>query len=168
MDSKFIQQETAICEYVCNKYYAIQYNHDGYKSTIKGILLNYYSGNVVLLSEDGVYHLKYQDIVFTAYSSNNTVKYKIDDNVYVLIPQGDFSAKKKKIGKRDGTGEEYLDIVQIIDKIQTVGGNYVNEPEGFSFAFSTSGNNELKELSFKNEEFIKDYKNKTNLLIGMI
>ena len=64
MDSKFIQQETAICEYVCNKYYAIQYNHAGYKSTIKGLLLNYYSGNVVLLSEDGIYHLKYQDIIF--------------------------------------------------------------------------------------------------------
>lgn len=64
MDSKFIQQETAICEYVCNKYYAIQYNHDGYKSTVKGLLLNYYSGNVVLLSEDGIYHLKYQDIIF--------------------------------------------------------------------------------------------------------
>lgn len=117
-------------------------------------------------SDKGEYEVKYQDIVFTAYSSNNTVKYKIDDNVYVLIPQGDFSVKKNIIGKRDGTGEEYLDIVQIIDKIQTVGGNYVNEPEGFSFAFSTSGNNELKELSFKNEEFIKDYKNKTNLLIG--
>lgn len=64
MDSKFIQQETAICEYVCNKYYAIQYNHDGYKSTVKGLLLNYYSGNVVLLSEDGIYHLKYRDIIF--------------------------------------------------------------------------------------------------------
>ena len=64
VDSKFSQQETAICKYVCDKYYAIQYNHDGYKSTVKGLLLNYYSGNVVLLSEDGIYHLKYQDIVF--------------------------------------------------------------------------------------------------------
>ena len=50
-------------------------------------------------SDKGEYEVKYQDIVFTAYSSNNTVKYKIDDNVYVLIPQGDFSVKKNIIGK---------------------------------------------------------------------
>ena len=28
------------------------------------MLLNYYSGNIVLLSEDGIYHMKYQDIIF--------------------------------------------------------------------------------------------------------
>lgn len=51
MDSKF-------------KYYVVQYNHDGYESTVKGLLLNYDSGNIVLLSKDGIYYLKYRDIVF--------------------------------------------------------------------------------------------------------
>ena len=64
MKTNFIQKETAICEYTCNKYYAVDYNHNGYKSTVKGMLLNYYSGNIVLLSEDGIYHMKYQDIIF--------------------------------------------------------------------------------------------------------
>ena len=64
MNSKFIQRETAICGYVCDRYYIIDYNHDGYSSTTKGFLLNYYNGNIVLLAEDGIYHLKYKDIVF--------------------------------------------------------------------------------------------------------
>lgn len=64
MKTNFIQKETAICEYACNKYYVVDYNHNGYKSTVKGMLLNYYSGNIVLLSEDGIYHMKYQDIIF--------------------------------------------------------------------------------------------------------
>ena len=64
MSSKFIKQETAICGYVCDRCYVVDYDHNGYTSTIKGFLLNYYNGNVVLLSEDGIYHLKYKDIVF--------------------------------------------------------------------------------------------------------
>ena len=64
MNSKFIQRETAICGYVCDRYYIIDYNHYGYTLTVKGFLLNYYNGNIVLLSEDGIYHLKYKDIVF--------------------------------------------------------------------------------------------------------
>lgn len=64
MSSNFINKETAICEYACDRYYAVDYNHGGYTSTVKGFLLNYYSGNIVLLAENGIYHIKYKDIVF--------------------------------------------------------------------------------------------------------
>lgn len=64
MSSNFIKKETSICEYVCGRYYAIDYNHNGYTSIVKGLLLNYYNGNIVLLAENGIYHLKYKDIVF--------------------------------------------------------------------------------------------------------
>ena len=53
-----------ICGYVCDKYYIIDYNRCGDIQTAKGFLINYYGGNVVLLSEEGVYHIKYKDIVF--------------------------------------------------------------------------------------------------------
>ena len=64
MNSNFVKKETAICEYACDRYYIVDYNHDGYTLTTKGFLLNYYNGNVVLLAENGIYHLKYKDIVF--------------------------------------------------------------------------------------------------------
>lgn len=117
-------------------------------------------------ADKGEYSAQYQDIIINVFSNNNTVKYRKDDNVYVLIPQGDFSNKKTIVGKKDNSGEDFIDIVDLIDKVQTMGDNYVAEPEDAIFKFSTAGNNQLKELSFKSESFIKDYKNKLNLLIG--
>ena len=64
MSSNFIERETAICGYVCDKYYLIEYGCHGFTSTAKGLLLNYYGGNIVLLAEEGIYHIKYKDIIF--------------------------------------------------------------------------------------------------------
>lgn len=57
---------TAVTEYVCNKYYHIEYKTENrlMEGVAKGLLLNYASGNVVLLSEEGIYHIKYKDIIF--------------------------------------------------------------------------------------------------------
>lgn len=55
-----------ICAQVCDKNYIVEYNRYGYEKVIKGKLLNYCSGNIVLLTEDGIYHLKYQDIIYMA------------------------------------------------------------------------------------------------------
>lgn len=64
MGSNFVKRETAICEYVCDRYYIVDYGYKGDTLTVKGFLLNYYNGNIVLLAENGIYHLKYKDIVF--------------------------------------------------------------------------------------------------------
>lgn len=56
--------ETYISDYICNRYYIVDYNYYGSETTVKGLLLNYHYGNIVLLSEDGIYHIKYKDIVF--------------------------------------------------------------------------------------------------------
>ena len=55
-----------ICEYVCERYYRVLYKHDYYdnEQRIEGVLLNYNSGNIVLLTEAGIYHIGYKDIVF--------------------------------------------------------------------------------------------------------
>ena len=55
-----------ICEYVCGKYYHVTYGRDiiGREQFAQGLLLNYYGGNIVLLSEKGIYHIKYKDIIF--------------------------------------------------------------------------------------------------------
>lgn len=49
---------------ICEKYYVVEYKHNDITSTIKGYLLNYNSGNIVLLSKEGIYHLQYSDIIF--------------------------------------------------------------------------------------------------------
>lgn len=57
-----------VTEYVCDKYYRIVYQRDpcDFEHSVNGLLLNYACGNVVLLSEKGIYHIKYNDIVFMA------------------------------------------------------------------------------------------------------
>ncbi len=55
-----------VCEYVCDRYYHVTYDRDamGREQFAQGLLLNYCSGNIVLLSEKGIYHIKYKDIIF--------------------------------------------------------------------------------------------------------
>ena len=64
--SKAICSEEMICAQICDKNYVVEYNHYGYENTIKWKLLNYYSGKIILLTEDGIYHLKYRDITYMA------------------------------------------------------------------------------------------------------
>lgn len=56
--------DITICCYVCDRWHTIEYNHCGLHATVSGLLLNYNGGNIVLLSEEGIYHFKYKDIVF--------------------------------------------------------------------------------------------------------
>ena len=52
--------------YACDKYYSVIYDRDrcGYEQRAEGLLLNYAGGDVVLLSDKGIYHIKHRDIVF--------------------------------------------------------------------------------------------------------
>ena len=44
-----------VTEYVCDKYYYVVYKNDNLiEHPINGLLLNYASGNIVLLAEDGI------------------------------------------------------------------------------------------------------------------
>ena len=52
-------------DYACYKFYYVIYNRNGLaEQRVKGLLLNYTGGDVVLLSENGIYHIKYRDIIF--------------------------------------------------------------------------------------------------------
>lgn len=52
-------------DYACYKFYYVIYNRNGLvEQRVEGLLLNYTGGDVVLLSENGIYHIKYKDILF--------------------------------------------------------------------------------------------------------
>ena len=130
-----------------------------FDKTIEGIIVD--ASN----AENGEYKVKYQDIIFDAFSNNNTVMYSEDDNVIVLVPEGNMSAKKSIIGTKEGRGEKFLDVVDIMDKIQRIGYNYVDEPENFTI---TQEGGEDKEVPFRlrKADMVADYPGKTNILIG--
>ena len=60
----YIKREQALCNYACGRYYYVEYKRNGIEFNVKGLLEHYYSGNVVLLSENGIYHIKHKDIIF--------------------------------------------------------------------------------------------------------
>lgn len=53
-----------VSSYICDKFYAVTYSEDGLVKKVFGLMLNYASGNIVLLAESGVYHIRYSDILF--------------------------------------------------------------------------------------------------------
>lgn len=54
----------AVTDYICNKYYYVIYKNCNLTEPIQGLLLNYAGGNIVLLADEGIYHIKYNDILF--------------------------------------------------------------------------------------------------------
>lgn len=50
----------------------------------------------------GEYKVEYQGNTFSAFSSDPTVTYSLDEHVYVLVPQGDFSQRKIILGRAAG------------------------------------------------------------------
>lgn len=61
---KLMYNMGAVTSYVCDKYYYVVYKNDNLiERPIKGLLLNYASGNIVLLADEGIYHIKYNDII---------------------------------------------------------------------------------------------------------
>ena len=67
---------------------------------------------------EGIYLVTDGEIEFEAIS--NEEKYKIDDQVYVTITQGDFSNDKIIVGKKNQTEEEIINFTPEIDKIVQV------------------------------------------------
>lgn len=68
------------------------------------------SAIVVKLEDEatGKYKVRYQDAVYYATTDNLEAKYAKGTEVYVLIPQGDFSKAKKIIGSVSEMGDDYI------------------------------------------------------------
>lgn len=114
-------------------------------------------------ASNGEYQLKYQDIMFTAYSANNTSKFKKNDNVLVLIPDGDMSKRKTIISSNKKEGEAFIDIQQIITDVLSI--NFVDEDPAFRIELSTFAD-ETVNFKLKKQAMIDEYPRQTMLRIG--
>lgn len=57
--------------------------------------------------DTGEYKVEYQGNIFSAYSLNPTVTYKVGERVYVLVPQSDFSLQKVILGRTSFQNSTY-------------------------------------------------------------
>lgn len=55
----------------------------------------------LVLGDTGEYQVRYQGNTFSAFTTDPTVTYQQDENVYVLVPAGDFSRKKIILGRSE-------------------------------------------------------------------
>ena len=67
-----------------------------FNKTIEGIIINDST------KSQNKYLIEYNDLTFYAYTNDNTLK--IGDWVYILLPNGDFSAQKIILSKKYGGG----------------------------------------------------------------
>lgn len=126
-------------------------------------------------ADKGCYTVTNDNLKFEAYSENTT--YRRQQQVYVLIPQGDYSARKQILGKYDpssggsgvdGDGSEQepgIEIIQPMDQIISAGiiyqsasryGLKANGPEKTYIIFPTNGDEaENIDLSNYNALYIK-------------
>ena len=112
-----------------------------FDKTIEAIVMSDEKANL------GEYELKYQDLIFTGYSSNGTSQFRKDDTVLVLIPDGDMSKRKTIISSSKNEGEKIINFEEIVDR---TGINFVDEPIDFEINLSTTSD-EVVSFKIKDE-----------------
>lgn len=74
----------------------------------------------------GKYKVKYQDSVYYATSDNASTVYNTNSEVYVLIPNGDFSKDKKILGTVKSLGANYITSVEGDEGYEYIGTNVIS------------------------------------------
>lgn len=90
--------------------------------TIEGTIIG------TLDSEIGAYSVNYMGSVFTAYANNPNIAYTIDDKVYVIVPNGDFTKEKFILGYPTTVTEDEAENPTL-----EVGGDFLDLPTNVSF-----------------------------------
>ena len=127
-----------------------------FDKTIEAIVVSDEKANL------GEYELKYQDLLFTGYSSNGTSRFRKDDTVLVLVPDGDMSKRKTIISSSKNEGEKIINFEETVDR---TGINFVDEPADFEINLSTTSD-EVVSFKLKDELMVSQYPGKKYLAIG--
>ena len=77
----------------------------------------------------GKYKVRYQDSVYEATSENTATKYLKNAEVYLLIPEGDFSKRKKILGTVEALGSNYIEEQEQYEAYENIGINVIHTKE---------------------------------------
>ena len=141
----------------------------GYDRTISATIME------CLDSERGLYKVRYQDAIYTASAEDPSKKYAQNSQVYVLIPENDYSKHKRIIGTASELGEDYTATITE-NPYKILGGNCALMPEELSFSsykgtdeyilYSSKGN-VTNSISIDKETFLSYVKDASRIKIGM-
>lgn len=141
----------------------------GYDRTISATIME------CIDSERGLYKVKYQDAIYTASAEDPSKKYTQNSQVYVLIPENDYSKHKRIIGTASELGEDYAATITE-NPYKILGGNCALMAEELSFSsykgideyilYSSKGN-VTNSISIDKETFLSYVKDASRIKIGM-
>lgn len=141
----------------------------GYDRTISATIME------CLDSERGLYKVRYQDAIYTASAEDPSKKYSQNSQVYVLIPENDYSKHKRIIGTASELGEDYAATITE-NPYKILGGNCALMPEELSFSsykgtdeyvLYSSKENATNSISIDKETFLSYVKDASRIKIGM-
>lgn len=127
MSNKYAEQIFNAIEIIANK----KISGLKYDKTIKGKIVQIVNLNT------GEYRVEYSGGIFLAYSQDLTKKYKVNDEVYVNIPEGDYSGRKLIVSKASdqSLSESQLtslrnSVFEVSPSFETIYNVFFNEPAG--------------------------------------
>jgi hypothetical protein len=74
----------------------------------------------VVDANSGEYKVKYSGNFLTAYASDPSIAYSVDDTVYVTVPEGDFSNRKIITSKTSDSSLSYAEMMTLANSINEV------------------------------------------------
>ena len=141
----------------------------GYDRTISATIME------CIDSERGLYKVRYQDAIYTASAEDPSKKYAQNSQVYVLIPENDYSKHKRIIGTASELGEDYTAAITE-NPYKVLGGNCALMTKELSFSsykgtdeyvlYSSKGNI-TNSISIDKETFLSYVKDASKIKIGM-
>lgn len=97
-----------------------------FDKTIKGLIVS------LVDSVSGKYKVRYQGDLLYAYAGTADMEFKVGDEVYILVPQGDFSGDKTILGTTRKLGESVGEtVLPENERYETIGNNVLPETNEF-------------------------------------
>ena len=98
----------------------------GYDKTIKAKIINCTDPTI------GKYKVQYQDSVFYAYSGSSEINYMTGSEVYILVPDNDFSRDKTILGAVSRLGKDYAVAAEGEEAFEIIGSNCVESKNEYN------------------------------------
>ena len=85
----------------------------------------------VVDSDTGEYKVRYNGNIFSAFANDLSQTYKVDEQVYVQVPEGDFSNRKLIVASMSDRSLSYAQMQQLQNTIVPVSPSHVVEVAPF-------------------------------------
>lgn len=116
----------------------------------------------------GKYKVRYQDSLYYATSDNPSAKLSKNAEVYLLVPEGNFSNEKKILGTTKALGTDYINIVEQSAGFEHIGTNVITNKETIELcSYKSEEVSILNKVSIDNEALAEYLKEASHMILNI-